>query len=197
MSIFQLPPSRCPCKEFLISWFLPPNNLGGKKSGKFFWKCKFRVYNAVSSLGIGVRKRVTRYNWHGIKPHAVSFCHFSRKAKNQLHARKFVPYMLKILYNPEMAKNGCYWPKMMEDDPSGWNKLLPDHPYSIPNDFTIEYKQVYAENLLKLCWKSVKILLKWPKMGIFGHFWPFLGTQSGQNISKEVNLHILVPITSI
>ena len=68
---------------------------------------------------------------------------------------KFVPYiykyMLKILYNPEMAKNGCYWPKMMEDDPSGWNKLLPDHPYSIPNDFTIEYKQVYAENLLKLC----------------------------------------------
>ena len=68
---------------------------------------------------------------------------------------KFVPYiykyMLKILYNPEMAKNGCYWPKMMEDDPSGWNKLLPDHPYSIPNDFTIEYKQVYAENLSKLC----------------------------------------------
>ena len=60
-------------------------------------------------------------------------------------------YMLKILYNPEMAKNGCYWPKMMEDDPSGWKKLLPDHPYSIPNDFTIEYKQVYAENLLKLC----------------------------------------------
>ena len=110
---------------------------------------------------------------------------------------KFVPYMLKILYNPEMAKNGCYWPKMMEDDPSGWNKLLPDHPYSIPNDFTIEYKQVYAENLLKLCWKSVKILLKWPKMGIFGHFWIFLGTQSGQNISKEVNLHILVPITSM
>ena len=87
MSIFQLPPSRCPCKEFLISWFLPPNNLGGKKSVKFFWKCKFRVYNAVSSLGIGVRKRVTRYNWHGIKPHAVSICHFSRKAKNQLHAR--------------------------------------------------------------------------------------------------------------
>ena len=40
---------------------------------------------------------------------------------------------------------------MMEDDPSGWNKLLPDHPYSIPNDFTIEYKQVYAENLSKLC----------------------------------------------
>ena len=87
MSIFQLPPSRCPCKEFLISWFLPPNNLGGKKSVKFFWKCKFRVYNAVSSLGIGVRKRVTRYNWHGIKPHAVSICHFSQKAKNQLHAR--------------------------------------------------------------------------------------------------------------
>ena len=87
MSVFQLPPSRCPCKEFLISWFLPPNNLGGKKSVKFFWKCKFRVYNAVSSLGIGVRKRVTRYNWHGIKPHAVSICHFSRKAKNQLHAR--------------------------------------------------------------------------------------------------------------
>ena len=87
MSIFQLPPSRCPCKEFLISWFLPPNNLGGKKSVKFFWKCKFRVYNAVSSLGIGVRMRVTRYNWHGIKPHAVSICHFSQKAKNQLHAR--------------------------------------------------------------------------------------------------------------
>ena len=87
MSIFQLPPSRCPCKEFLISWFLPPNNLGGKKSVKFFWKCKFRVYNAVSSLGIGVRKRVTRYNWHGIKPHAVSMCHFAQKAKNQLHAR--------------------------------------------------------------------------------------------------------------
>ena len=87
MSIFQLPPSRCPCKEFLISWFLPPNNLGGKKSVKFFWKCKFRVYNAVSSLGIGVRKRVTRYNWHGIKSHAVSICHFSSMAKNQLHAR--------------------------------------------------------------------------------------------------------------
>ena len=87
MSIFQLPPSRCPCKEFLISWFLPPNNLGGKKSVKFFWKCKFRVYNAVSSLGIGVRMRVTRYNWHGIKPHAVSICHFFQKAKNQLHAR--------------------------------------------------------------------------------------------------------------
>ena len=87
MSVFQLPPSRCPCKEFLISWFLPPNNLGGKKSVKFFWKCKFRVYNAVSSLGIGVRMRVTRYNWHGIKPHAVSICHFSQKAKNQLHAR--------------------------------------------------------------------------------------------------------------
>ena len=64
---------------------------------------------------------------------------------------KFMPYMLKILYNPEMAKNGCFWPKMMDDDPSGSNKLLPDHPYSIPNDFTIEYKQVYAENLLKLC----------------------------------------------
>ena len=78
---------KVPCKEFLISWFLPPNNLGGKKSVKFFWKCKFRVYNAVSSLGIGVRKRVTRYNWHGIKPHAVSICHFSQKAKNQLHAR--------------------------------------------------------------------------------------------------------------
>ena len=90
MSIFQLPPSRCRCKEVLISWFLPPNNLGGKKSVKFFWKCKFRVYNAVSSLltlGIGVRNRVTRYNWHVIKPHAVSICHFSQKAKNQLHAR--------------------------------------------------------------------------------------------------------------
>ena len=76
-----------------------------------------------------------------------------------------MPYMLKILYGhhiwPKMAvfgqkwlflaKNGCFWPKIMEDDPSGSNKLLPDHPYSIPNDFTIEYKQVYAENLLKLC----------------------------------------------
>ena len=70
---------------------------------------------------------------------------------------------------------------MMEDDPSGWNKWLPDHPYTIPNEFTIEYKQVYAEN-------PVKILLKWPKMAIFGHFRPFWGTQSGQNISGEVML---------
>ena len=77
---------------------------------------------------------------------------------------------------------------MMEYDPSGWNKLLRDHPYTIPNGFTIEYKQVYAENLLKFCWNPVKILLKWPKIAIFGHFWPFLGTQSGQNISGEVKL---------
>ena len=99
MSIFQLPPSRCPCKEFLISWFLPPNNLGGKKSVKFFWKCKFRVYNAVSSLGIGVRMRVTRYNWHGIKPHTVSICHFSQKAKNQLHAR-CLKYIVRLTISP-------------------------------------------------------------------------------------------------
>ena len=49
-----------------------------------------------------------------------------------------------------------------------WNKLLPDHPYIIPKDFTIEYKQVYAENLLKYCWNPV--LLKWPFMAIFGNF---------------------------
>ena len=52
---------------------------------------------------------------------------------------------------PNMAKNGQKWPKMMEDDPSGWNKWLPDHPYTIPNEFTIEYKQVYAENPVKIC----------------------------------------------
>ena len=70
----------------------------------------------------------------------------------------------------EMAKNGYFWPKMKKNCQklwNKWNKLLPDHPYTIPKDFTIEYKQVYAENLLKSC--TVE-------MAIYGHFWQFFGT---------------------
>ena len=62
------------------------------------------------------------------------------------------------------GQNDHFWPKLRENDPSGWNKLLPDHPFTIPNDFPCEYKQEYAENLLKSCWNSVE-------MAIFGHFW--------------------------
>ena len=56
-------------------------------------------------------------------------------------------HMLKWSFLP----NDHFWPKMMENDPSGWNKLLPDHPFAIPNDFACENKQVYAENMLKSC----------------------------------------------
>ena len=84
MSIFQLPPLRCPCKDFSISLFLHPNNLCWRIFVKFFSKSKFRVYNAVSSLAIRVRKRVTRYNWHGNNLYAVSICHFCRLAKYSL-----------------------------------------------------------------------------------------------------------------
>ena len=87
MSIFQLPPLRCPCKDFSISLFLHPNNLCWRIFVKFFSKSKFRVYNAVSSLAIRVRKRVTRYNWHGNNLYAVSICHFCRLAKYSLRAR--------------------------------------------------------------------------------------------------------------
>ena len=82
---------------------------------------------------------------------------------------KSIEYKQDYVKYAEMAKNDHFWPKIMEDNPSGWNKLLLDHPYTIPNDFTIEYKQVYAENLLKSCWNPVE-------MTIFGHFWPFFGT---------------------
>ena len=78
MGIFQLPPSKCPCKDFSISLFLHPNNLGSRMRMKFFQNLKFRVYNAVSLLAIGVRKRVTRYNWHGNNLSTVSICHFCR-----------------------------------------------------------------------------------------------------------------------
>ena len=81
MGIFQLPPSKCPCKDFSISLFLHPNNLGSRMRMKFFQNLKFRVYNAVSLLAIGVRKRVTRYNWHGNNLSTVSICHFCRLAK--------------------------------------------------------------------------------------------------------------------
>ena len=87
MSIFQLPPLRCPCKDFSISLFLHPNNLCWRIFVKFFSKPKFRVYNAVSSLAIRVWKRVTRYNWHGNNLYAVSICHFCRLAKYSLRAR--------------------------------------------------------------------------------------------------------------
>ena len=80
MGIFQLPPSKCPCKDFSISLFLHPNNLGSRMRMKFFQNLKFRVYNAVSLLAIGVRKRVTRYNWHGNNLSTVSICHFCRLA---------------------------------------------------------------------------------------------------------------------
>ena len=60
MGIFQLPPSKCPCKDFSISLFLHPNNLCFRMRMKFFQNLKFRVYNAMSLLAIGVRK------WHGI-----------------------------------------------------------------------------------------------------------------------------------
>ena len=76
MGIFQLPPSKCPCKDFSISLFLHPNNLGSRIRMKFFQNLKFRVYNAVSFLAIGVRKRVTRYKWHGNNLSTVSICHF-------------------------------------------------------------------------------------------------------------------------
>ena len=36
MGIFQLPPSKCPCKDFSISLFLHPNNLGSRMRMKFF-----------------------------------------------------------------------------------------------------------------------------------------------------------------
>ena len=84
MSIFQLPLLRCPCKDFQISWFLHPNNLCWRIFVKFFSKFKFRVYNAVSSLAIRVRKRVTRYNWHGNNLYAMSICHFCHLAKYSL-----------------------------------------------------------------------------------------------------------------
>ena len=78
MGIFQLPPSKCPCKDFFISLFLQPNNLGSRMRMKFFQNLKFRVYNAVSLLAIGVRKRVTPYNCHGNNLSTVSICHFCR-----------------------------------------------------------------------------------------------------------------------
>ena len=50
MDIFQIPPSKCPCKDFSVSLFLHPNNLCRRKRVFFFLNLKFRVYKSVSFL---------------------------------------------------------------------------------------------------------------------------------------------------
>ena len=83
MGIFQLPPSKCPCKDFSISLFLHPNNLCWRKRVKFFLILKFRVYKSVSFLSHSVSMIMSRHfyrvifssliigiigaYWHGIK----------------------------------------------------------------------------------------------------------------------------------
>ena len=54
MGIFQLPPSKCPCKDFSISLFLHPNNLCWRMRENFFFNLRFRVYNSVSFLAHSV-----------------------------------------------------------------------------------------------------------------------------------------------
>ena len=61
MGIFQLPPSKCPCKDFSISLFLHPNNFGSRMMMKFFQNLKFRVYNSVSFLSHSVSMIMSRH----------------------------------------------------------------------------------------------------------------------------------------
>ena len=70
-----LPPS-VHVRIFPYLYSFTPNILGWRMRMNFFQNLKFRVYNAVSLLAIGVRKRVTRYNWHGNNLSTVSICHF-------------------------------------------------------------------------------------------------------------------------
>ena len=67
---------------------------------------------------------------------------------------KFMPYMLKILYNPEMAKNGCFWPKMAVFGQKLWKMTHQDRTnyfLIIPIAFPMTLLLNTSKYLLKIC----------------------------------------------
>ena len=69
---------------------------------------------------------------------------------------KFMPYMLKILYNynPEMAKNGCFWPKMAVFGQKLWKMTHQDRTnyfLIIPIAFPMTLLLNTSKYMLKIC----------------------------------------------